>query len=299
LTQLAIFPILLSQYRNVLRETFIMRKTLLALTALFVTFVIAIIAFYAGVAVQYAALTQHAATAVQLMPPPPAPYYYNEAPAPLLPVASTPYNAYGSMTDVALPMPPSPMILSASATCEPCEPVAFIAPYVITVAQAQINFLGVESLEITYSDQVSSAFDSAPLILPATHDFGQGCVYRLKLSNLPGHPGKELFPTLEIAPIVSETQTFLAHCSVPVNFTNEDFEHVLSGHLITKVVFLPRENDMLYAETLDNTQIDRGVDPVVEASKRGSILAVIRMGNKDLSSRTDVSNVRKPAIPIP
>lgn len=34
--------------------------------------------------------------------------------------------------------------------------------------------------------------------------------------------------------------------------------------------------------TLVNTQLQPGTDPINEASKRGTILAVIRMGNKDL-----------------
>jgi hypothetical protein len=37
--------------------------------------------------------------------------------------------------------------------------------------------------------------------------------------------------------------------------------------------------------TLVNTLLQPGVDPIVEASKRGAILAVIRMGNKDFSNK--------------
>jgi hypothetical protein len=35
-------------------------------------------------------------------------------------------------------------------------------------------------------------------------------------------------------------------------------------------------------ETLVSTRLDPGVDPIVEADRRGSILAIIRLGNKDL-----------------
>jgi hypothetical protein len=37
-------------------------------------------------------------------------------------------------------------------------------------------------------------------------------------------------------------------------------------------------------ETLVSTRLDPGIDPVVEADRRGSILAIIRIGNKDLES---------------
>jgi hypothetical protein len=154
---------------------------------------------------------------------------------------------------------------------------------------SQVNFLGVESLVLKYDATVPGAFDSAPLTCPATHDFVQDNLYRLKLSNIPGHPGKELFPTLEIAPTGARTQAFLAHSSVPVEFTDNDFDQVFSGNFVTKVVYLPNPEfqgiAMSGVGTLVNTQLQPGVDPIVEASKRGSILAVIRMGNKDLSSR--------------
>jgi hypothetical protein len=154
---------------------------------------------------------------------------------------------------------------------------------------SQINFLGVESLTIKYDAKVPYAFDSAPLICPATHDFAQGNIYRLKLSSIPGHPGKELFPTLEIAPTAARTQPFLAHSSVPVEFTDNDFDQIFSGNFVTKVVYLPNPEyqgiAMSGVGTLVNTQLQPGVDPIVEASKRGAILAVIRMGNKDLTNR--------------
>ena len=157
------------------------------------------------------------------------------------------------------------------------------------VPTSQVNFLGVESLVLKYDATMPGAFDSAPLICPATHDFGQRGIYRLKLSSIPGHPGKELFPTLEIAQTAARTQAFLAHSSIPVEFTDNDFDQVFSGNFVTKVVYLPNPEyqgiAMSGVGTLVNTQLQPGVDPIVEASKRGSILAVIRMGNKDLSSR--------------
>jgi len=153
---------------------------------------------------------------------------------------------------------------------------------------SQINFLGVESLVVNFDAVQPGTFDSAPLICPVTHDFPQGNIYRLKLSNIPSHPGQELYPTLEIAPTAARTQAFLAHSSVPVEFTENDFDQVFSGNFVTKVVYLPNPEfqgiAMSGVGTLVNTQLQPGVDPIVEASKRGSILAVIRMGNKDLSS---------------
>jgi hypothetical protein len=181
-----------------------------------------------------------------------------------------------------MPPAPGPYQQMSLQTGFPAPP-----PDVMPVPTSQVHFLGLESLVIRWDARVPGTFDSDPFICPAIHDFGQGNIYRLKLTNIPGHPGKELFPTLEIAPTSARTQAFLAHSSIPVEFTDNDFDQVFSGNYITKVVYLPNPDfqgiAMSGVGTLVNTQLQPGVDPIVEASKRGSILAVIRIGNKDLS----------------
>src|SRR5688572_24489450 len=129
-------------------------------------------------------------------------------------------------------------------------------------------------------------FDSEPLVVPGRQDFYQGAIYRLKLTNIPGRPGVELYPTLEIAPVTPRTDAYLAHSPIPVQFTEEDFDQVLSGNFVTKVIYLPdpefQELALAGVETLVSTRLDPGVDPIAEADRRGSILAILRMGNKDL-----------------
>jgi hypothetical protein len=71
-----------------------------------------------------------------------------------------------------------------------------------------------------------------------------------------------------------------------VQFTEEDFDQVLSGNFVTKVIYLPdpefQELALAGVETLVSTRLDPGVDPIVEADRRGAIMAIIRVGNKDL-----------------
>src|SRR6185312_4906177 len=63
-------------------------------------------------------------------------------------------------------------------------------------------------------------------------------------------------------------------------------KQVLSGNFVTKVIYLPdaeyQELALAGVETLVSTRLDPGVDPIVEADRRGSILAIVRLGNKDL-----------------
>ncbi len=152
----------------------------------------------------------------------------------------------------------------------------------------QVQFVGPQGMVIGWDVTAPGAFDSEPLIVPGRYNFPEGHIYRLKLTNIPfaGREGVELYPTLEIGPTVPRTQAFLAHNAIPVQFTQEDFDQVLSGNFVTKVIYLPdpefQELALAGVETLVSTRLDPGVDPIVEADRRGAIMAVVRMGNKDL-----------------
>lgn len=154
----------------------------------------------------------------------------------------------------------------------------------------QISFAGYggfEGMQINWDVAIPRAFDSEPLFCPGTHAFQQNQIYRLKVSNIPGRDGLELYPTLEVAPATAHSQAYLQHCTVSVEFNDNDFDQVAAGNYVTKVIYLPRPEFQGFATagvgTLVSTQLEPGKDPIKEAMNRGSILAIIRMGNKDLS----------------
>lgn len=130
------------------------------------------------------------------------------------------------------------------------------------------------------------AFDSEGLVCPGNYNFPQAAVYRLKLTNIPGRADITLYPTLEIAQATPRTAAYLGHNTVPVQFSEEDFDQVLAGNFVTKVIFLPdpefQELAVAGVQTLVSSRLDPGMDPIVEADRRGAIMAIIRIGNKDL-----------------
>jgi hypothetical protein len=154
------------------------------------------------------------------------------------------------------------------------------------MATSQVAFLGDDGVRVAWDISGNGMFDSTPLVIPGRQDFYQGAIYRLKLTNIPGRPGVQLYPTLEIAPVTPRTDAYLAHSPIPVQFTEEDFDQVTSGNFVTKVIYLPdpefQELALAGVETLVSTRLDPGVDPIAEADRRGSILAIVRIGNKDL-----------------
>jgi hypothetical protein len=153
---------------------------------------------------------------------------------------------------------------------------------------SQIGFVGPDGMQIRWDTSMSGGFDSEPLVTPGRYDFPQGAIYRLKVTDIAGREGVELYPSLEVAPVTPRTAAYLAHNAVPFQLTEEDLDQVTTGNFVTKVVYLPdaeyQELAVAGVETLVSTRLDPGVDPVVEADRRGSILAIIRIGNKDLES---------------
>src|SRR5205085_5833160 len=108
--------------------------------------------------------------------------------------------------------------------------------------RTSIRFAGPNGMKVAW--YIAGA-DGRPELTPTTLDvpgrynFLQGPTYRLKLSNIPGRPGLELYPTMDVAPASNRTVTFLAHSSVPLTFTQEDFDQIAAGNLLVKVVYLP------------------------------------------------------------
>lgn len=129
------------------------------------------------------------------------------------------------------------------------------------------------------------AWSTVPLEAPARYNFAQGAVYRLKLSNIEGHPGREIYPTMEVVPGNPKTEAFLAHSAVPLEFTNEDLKQIADGNYVVKVIYLPdpQFQDAAGAgiDEILSTRLEPGADPIQEALRRGSILLILRMGNVD------------------
>ena len=121
---------------------------------------------------------------------------------------------------------------------------------------------------------------------PFRYNFMQGYIYRLKLSDISGRPTLTLYPTIEVAPSTPATDAYLTHNQIPVQFTAEDLDQVEGGNFVTKVIYLPdpryQELAVANVETLVSTRLEPGVDPVLEADKRGTILMIVRLGGINL-----------------
>jgi hypothetical protein len=157
--------------------------------------------------------------------------------------------------------------------------------------KSQIYFLDPDGMNIGWQNGTGPngerTYLASQLVVPARYNFSQGYIYRLKLSNIPGRQGVSLYPTIEVAPTTPATDAYLAHNAIPVQFTAEDFDQVIDGgNFVTKVIYLPdpkyQELAVAGVETLVSTRLEPGVDPILEADKRGTILLIVRLGAIDL-----------------
>jgi hypothetical protein len=154
------------------------------------------------------------------------------------------------------------------------------------LANIQVLFNSPDGMQIQYDTIGDGSFSSQPLYVPGRVEFPQGGIFRLKLTNISGLEGVELYPTLEVAAGNIRTAAYLAHNAIPIQFTVEDFNFALGGNFVTKVIYLPDpefQGDALAGVgVMASNRLEPGLDPIVEADRRGSILAIIRLGNKDV-----------------
>ncbi len=153
--------------------------------------------------------------------------------------------------------------------------------------RTSVNFASPDGMRVTWYGP--AGWSEQPLVTPARYNFLQGGVYRLRMSSVANRLEKVYYPTLEVCPGNEKTAAYLAHSSVPVTVTDEDFEQVDSGNFLIKVVYLPdlHNQDLAVASgpnELVSTRLEPGIDPIVEAQRRGTIMLIVRMGNIDLNT---------------
>jgi len=151
----------------------------------------------------------------------------------------------------------------------------------------QIKFIGQDGMSVGWMS--GSALARNQRFVPGRADFPQSAIYQLVFSNIPGDgwEGQSLYPSLEVRAAHPNTFAYLQHNTVPVELTDEDLEHIRSNNMVTKVIYLPDPEFQARAiagvETLVSTTLDVGVDPIEQAERMGTIMVVLRVGNKEFN----------------
>ena len=169
--------------------------------------------------------------------------------------------------------------------------------------RSQIFFLDPDGMQIGWQTGASNGervLSARATDRAGAYNFMQGYIYRLKIAHISRPSRGGLYPTIEVAPSTPATDAYLTHNPIPVQFTPEDFDQVVDGgNFVTKVIYLPdpkyQELAVAGVETLVSTRLEPGVDPILEADKRGTILLIVRLGAIDLEGNSGA--VATPAPP--
>lgn len=158
-------------------------------------------------------------------------------------------------------------------------------------AKAQLHVSASESaLLFCISEEVT-------LRTPVRIERTTGSVSRFRLYGMPARGDAELYMTIELAERVPETNAFISHNAIPIKVTDEDIDHVLAGNMLTRVIYLPNDRHASQAlagvESLVITRLDSDVNAMTEARRRGSVLAVLRMGNRRPATLPEPSDLMK------
>lgn len=166
---------------------------------------------------------------------------------------------------------------SVDAASEPMVHLAFTVP-----EGAQVSLHATQLGPPVTPEKSSTA---TTIVMPVNRYAEQSGFYRLKVARLPGNERGDVYPSLEIRQRSFPKAKDLPEHIVSMQFTEEDYERVFAGDFFTHVVYLadpdyrkPAIERVAKIVTIDSSTLAAGIDPVLEADRNGTILAIIHMG---------------------
>jgi len=118
---------------------------------------------------------------------------------------------------------------------------------------------------------------------PAQFAAQVGHSYRLKITGLPGLPGVELYPTIEVIDRLHPPTGHRDRYPVPIHITRDDINLALDGSLVTHVVYLeqPQFAAPFELDESTRTRTVTGRDHALEQADRfGRPLLIFRLGSR-------------------
>jgi len=112
-----------------------------------------------------------------------------------------------------------------------------------------------------------------------------GPVYRLRVTNIPRHPGEEVYPTIEVIDRLYAPMGQEARFAIPIQLHQEDLELALEGKLVTRVIYVedPQRALPVAAEAINGEnwfEVGPGRDPLAVADQLGRPVAIVRLGGR-------------------
>jgi hypothetical protein len=111
-----------------------------------------------------------------------------------------------------------------------------------------------------------------------------GPVYRFRVTEIPGQPGVEIFPTVELIDRLYPPPGQSLRFPVPIELTQDELRLAAEGRFITRVVYV-EDPDLAPAIARDANEqpwveARAGDDPLVMADSLGRPIAIVRLGGR-------------------
>jgi hypothetical protein len=111
-----------------------------------------------------------------------------------------------------------------------------------------------------------------------------GAIYRLRVANLPGRVGQEVYPTIEMINRLYPPAGQELRFAMPIELTQEDLELAVQGQFVTRVIYLEDPRNTTPSRSLPDSQnwfdIGPGRDALAVADALGRPMAILRMGGR-------------------
>jgi hypothetical protein len=109
-------------------------------------------------------------------------------------------------------------------------------------------------------------------------------VYRFRVSNIPRHPGEEVFPTVEVTDRLYTPRGQERRFAIPIVLTQQDLELALDGKFVTRVIYVEDPHAALAVQGNPQAQnwfeVPPGSDPLAVADQLGRPVAILRLGGR-------------------
>ncbi|MCR9117471.1 MAG: hypothetical protein NXI22_11050 [bacterium] len=143
-----------------------------------------------------------------------------------------------------------------------------------------------------------------PLPQPARAGMLIGQVYRFKVTNIPGKPGFEVYPTIEVINRLFPPAGQEANFPVPIQLTQQELEFAIEGRMVTRVIYLENPDEAHPVKETPRTQryfeIGAKDDPLHVADRLGRPMAILRMGSRiPTGAEHGFAQGAPPMIPLP
>jgi hypothetical protein len=142
------------------------------------------------------------------------------------------------------------------------------------------------------------------LLAPTKAGMLIGAVYRMKVTNIPGLEGVEVFPSIEVINRIYPPRGLEAKFAIPIHLSQREIEMATQGFFVTRVIYLEDPTNPIPVDEPIGRQRTLNIryteDPLHVADKLGRPVAILRIGSRSpqLNAQTGRFMFSSPPIQI-